>query len=93
ITQVPDDEILQHRRVALMEFLLKNVIRRDLMELSDPLTELLVIQLASGYTDEKMLLAAINYAVRDGDTDDYHRFIDILAQRLPEQREAIMTVA
>ncbi|ECQ8982647.1 Rpn family recombination-promoting nuclease/putative transposase [Salmonella enterica subsp. enterica] len=31
------------------------------------------------------LLAAINYAVRDGDTDDYHRFINTLAQRLREE--------
>lgn len=93
ITRVPDDEILRHRRVALMEFLLKNIIRRDLMELTDTLTDLLVSQLESGYTTEKTLLAAINYAVRDGDTDDYHRFINTLAQRLPQQRETIMTVA
>ncbi|EBP9406056.1 ISNCY family transposase, partial [Salmonella enterica] len=90
---VPDDEILRHRRVALMEFLLKNIIRRDLMELTDTLTDLLVSQLESGYTTEKTLLEAINYAVRDGDTDDYHRFINTLAQRLPQQRENIMTVA
>ncbi|EBC3893812.1 Rpn family recombination-promoting nuclease/putative transposase [Salmonella enterica subsp. enterica] len=93
ITRVPDNEILQHRRVALMEFLLKNVIRRDLMELTDTLTELLVRQLESGYTTEQTLLAAINYAVRDGDTDDYHRFINTLAQRLPQQKDNIMTVA
>ncbi|EKL3606503.1 ISNCY family transposase, partial [Salmonella enterica] len=63
------------------------------MELTDTLTDLLVSQLESGYTTEKTLLAAINYAVRDGDTDDYHRFINTLAQRLPQQRENIMTVA
>ncbi|EMJ2325042.1 Rpn family recombination-promoting nuclease/putative transposase, partial [Salmonella enterica] len=93
ITRVPDNEILQHRRVALMEFLLKNVIRRDLMELTDTLAELLARQLESGYTTEQTLLAAINYAVRDGDTDDYHRFINTLAQRLPQQKDNIMTVA
>ncbi|EAS8533985.1 Rpn family recombination-promoting nuclease/putative transposase [Salmonella enterica] len=63
------------------------------MELTDTLTDLPVSQLESGYTTEKTLLAAINYAVRDGYTDDYHRFINTLAQRLPQQRANIMTVA
>lgn len=93
ITVVPDGEIRQHRRVALLEFLHKNIICRDLMEMADGLSELLVSQLNSGYTTRSQLLAALNYAVHAGDTGDYHLFIRTLAGRLPEHGEVLMTVA
>ncbi|ECQ3651130.1 hypothetical protein J0Q64_005008 [Salmonella enterica subsp. enterica serovar Newport] len=63
---------------------------RDLMEMADGLSELLVSQLNSGYTTRSQLLAALNYAVHAG---DYHLFIRTLAGRLPEHGEVLMTVA
>ncbi len=47
VTVVPDDEIVQHRRVALLELIQKHIRQRDLMGLIDQLVILLVTECAN----------------------------------------------
>lgn len=46
VTVIPDDEIMQHRRMAILELLQKHVRQRDLAELLEQLVTLLL----AGYT-------------------------------------------
>lgn len=49
ITVLPDDTIMQHRRVAMLELLQKHIRQRDMMELQEQLASLLAL----GYTSRR----------------------------------------
>ena len=49
--------------------------------------------IASGYTTEDQLKAAINYIIQVGDTADPEAFLRSLANRLPQHEESLMTIA
>ncbi|EPB4272189.1 Rpn family recombination-promoting nuclease/putative transposase, partial [Yersinia enterocolitica] len=89
VTVIPDNEIMTHRRIALLELLQKHIRQRELSELSDQL----VMVIASGYTTEDQLKAAINYIIQVGDTADPEAFLRSLANRLPQHEESLMTIA
>ncbi|MBX9498325.1 Rpn family recombination-promoting nuclease/putative transposase [Yersinia enterocolitica] len=89
VTVIPDDEIMTHKHVAILELLQKHIRQRDLSELSDQL----VMLIASGYTTEDQLKAAINYIIQVGDTADPEAFLRSLANRLPQHEESLMTIA
>ncbi len=54
---MPDDEIVQHRRVALLELIQKHIRQRDLMGLIDQLVVLLVTECAN----DSQITALLNY--------------------------------
>ncbi|EMF7823976.1 TPA: Rpn family recombination-promoting nuclease/putative transposase [Yersinia enterocolitica] len=89
VTVIPDNEIMTHRRIALLELLQKHIRQRELSELSDQL----VMVIASGYTTEDQLKAAINYIIQVGDTANPEAFLRSLAHRLPQHEESLMTIA
>lgn len=89
VTVIPDNEIMTHRRIALLELLQKHIRQRELSGLSDQL----VMVIASGYTTEDQLKAAINYIIQVGDTADPEAFLRSLANRLPQHEESLMTIA
>lgn len=62
LTVLSDDEIMSHRRVALLEFLQKNIRRRDLLEMMEKLVSILQI----GYTTEGQFIALLNYLKKVG---------------------------
>ncbi|EBG5294532.1 Rpn family recombination-promoting nuclease/putative transposase [Salmonella enterica subsp. enterica] len=88
ITIIPDDDIMQHRRIALLELLQKHIRQRDLMIL----LERLVTLISAEYTTESQLNALLNYMVQRGHTDQPTVFYRELANRLP-QEESMMTLA
>ncbi len=88
ITVIPDDDIMQHRRIALLELLQKHIRQRDLMIL----LERLVTLISAEYTTESQLNALLNYMVQRGHTDQPTVFYRELANRLP-QEESMMTLA
>lgn len=49
ITSTPDDEIMRHRRVAMLELLQKHIRQRDLMDLHEQLVRLTAL----GYTSRR----------------------------------------
>jgi predicted transposase/invertase (TIGR01784 family) len=64
VTAIPDDEILRHKRIALLELVQKHIWRRDLLELLEPLARLLRIAEATGEQLESLL----NYLLQTGNT-------------------------
>ncbi|HFZ8994958.1 TPA: Rpn family recombination-promoting nuclease/putative transposase [Citrobacter freundii] len=88
ITATPDDEIMTHRRIAILELLQKHIRQRDLMTLLTQLVTLLRLE----YTTDKQLNALLNYMVHSGYTEEPQSFYRELAARTP-QGEAMMTLA
>ncbi|WNN43718.1 Rpn family recombination-promoting nuclease/putative transposase [Winslowiella toletana] len=89
VTAIPDDEIMTHRRVAMLELLQKHIRLRDLAELR----ERLVTLLHSGYTTGERLSSLLQYMLQVGDTAAAGFFIRELAQRSPQHEELLMTIA
>jgi len=89
ITIIPDDEIMQHRRMAILELLQKHIRQRDLTELLDQLTTLLL----GGNTTQEQLISVINYMLQAGESRDPATLINTLASRVPQHEEALMTIA
>ena len=89
ITIIPDDEIMQHRRMAILELLQKHIRQRDLTELLDQLTTLLL----DGNTTQEQLISVISYMLQAGESRDPASLINTLASRVPQHEEALMTIA
>lgn len=87
VTVVPDDEIVQHRRVALLE-LIQSIFASDLMGLIDQLVILLVTECAN----DSQITALLNYILLTGD----EARLRSLSANLPVECHntgAIMTIA
>ncbi|UAN48814.1 Rpn family recombination-promoting nuclease/putative transposase (plasmid) [Serratia sp. JSRIV001] len=89
VTVISDDEIMTHRRMAILELLQKHVRQRDLAELLEQLVTLLL----AGYTDNELLTSLMNYMLQVGDTAAPENFIRELARRSPQHEEVLMTIA
>ena len=89
VTVISDDEIMTHRRMAILELLQKHVRQRDLAELLEQLVTLLL----AGYTDNEQLTSLMNYMLQVGDTAAPENFIRELARRSPQHEEVLMTIA
>ncbi|WP_049613395.1 Rpn family recombination-promoting nuclease/putative transposase, partial [Yersinia mollaretii] len=89
VTVIPDDEIMTHKHIAVLELLQKHIRQRDLSELLEPLVTLI----SKGYTTEDQLISVMNYMLQNGETAEPKRFILDLAHRLPQHEEVFMTIA
>jgi len=89
ITITPDEEIMQHRRVGLLELVQKHIHQRDLMMIAEQLVSLLAL----GYTTETQRETLFNYMARCGDAPDFSHFFRYLASRSPLHKEELMTIA
>lgn len=89
ITVVPDDEIMAHRRMSLLELMQKHIRQRDLMGLVDQLATLLL----TGCANDTQLQAMFNYILQSGDESRFNEFIQEMAQRIPQHKEKLMTIA
>lgn len=89
VTAIPDDEIMKHRRVAMLELLQKHIRQRDLASLQEKLIALLL----SGFTTGRQLEAAIHYIFRSGNISEPVIFFRNLTAGIPEHKEALMTIA
>lgn len=79
ITVTPDEQIMQHRRVILLELVQKHIRQRDL--------------LVMGYTTHIQRETLFNYMARCGDAVDFSTFFRSLARRAPQHKEELMTIA
>ena len=89
ITVVPDDEILTDRRMALLELMQKYIRQRDLMGLVEQLATLLL----TGCANDTQLQAMFNYILQSGDASRFNEFMQEMAQRIPQHKEKLMTIA
>ncbi|MDA4026678.1 Rpn family recombination-promoting nuclease/putative transposase, partial [Klebsiella pneumoniae] len=87
ITVIPDDEIATHQRMATLELLQKHIRQRDLAQLLDKLSELLLTGLAT----ESQVQALMHYLVQAGNTREPIKFIRELAQLLDKLSELLLT--
>lgn len=89
ITVIPDEEIMQHRRIALLELIQKHIRQRDLLGLVDNLATLLV----TGSANDSQLKALFNYLlIQHGHKPRFGRFMRKLAQQVPEHKERTMNI-
>lgn len=82
ITVIPDDEIVRHRRVALLELIQKHIRQRDLMGIVEQLTTILL----SGDANDRQIKTLFNYLLQTGNARRFGRFIQEVAQRVPQHR-------
>lgn len=80
---------MQHRRIALLELIQKHIRQRDLMGLVEQLVSLLVM----GYTTDSQLKVLFNYMMQCGDASRFSQFIHEVAERSPQHKESLMTIA
>ncbi len=80
---------LQHRKMALLELIQKHIRQRDLLGLVDQIVSLLV----TGNTNDRQLKALFNYVLQTGDAQRFRAFIGEIAERAPQEKEKLMTIA
>ncbi len=88
VTVIPDDEIVQHRRMAALTLLQKHIRQRDLAEIMDLLVAAWQADKSSSQT-----LSLVNYIIQAGETTDASAFVRELAQRMPQHEVPLMTIA
>lgn len=86
---VSDDEIMQHRRMALLELVQKHIRERDLMVLVDKLVALLI----KGHANDSQVETLFNYLVQSGSAPRFEAFIRKVALCVPQHKERLMTIA
>ncbi len=89
VTVITDDEIMTHRHMATLEFIQKHIRQRDLMELIEQLSLLLL----NGCTNDEQFITLINYLLQAGKTASSQRFIRALAQQTRQHGGECMAVA
>jgi predicted transposase/invertase (TIGR01784 family) len=89
VTVIPDEQIIEHKRIALLELLQKHIRQRDLTLILDKL----VTTLLPGYTTAQQLNTAIHYLIGTGNTPAPVAFLRQLALRTPQHKDALMTIA
>ena len=78
LTVMPDNQIVRHRRMAMLELLQKHIRHRDLAELQVPLIALMT----QGYLTEAQLNTLLRYMLQAGTTEHPGALIRALAAML-----------
>jgi predicted transposase/invertase (TIGR01784 family) len=91
ITVIPDNKIMQHRRVAMLELLQKHIRQRDMIELHEQLASLLAL----GYTSRRQLKTLLHYLFQAGNAADPVAFLRNLAQNVSRRphKDTLMNIA
>ncbi|MCL1064273.1 Rpn family recombination-promoting nuclease/putative transposase [Shewanella benthica] len=89
VTVISDDDIMQHRRIALLELVQKHIRHRDIMELVEPLVTLLL----TDYTTDKQVQSLMSYLLQVGETNNLEALITTLASSVPKHEDTLMTIA
>jgi predicted transposase/invertase (TIGR01784 family) len=89
VAAIPDDKILTHKRVALLELVQKHIRQRDMLEL----LEQFVYLLSPRTITDGQLEAFLHYVLQTGNTANPRGFIEQLMCRLPDYEEKTMTIA
>ncbi|MGL9723600.1 Rpn family recombination-promoting nuclease/putative transposase [Sodalis sp. (in: enterobacteria)] len=89
ITAVPDDEILSHRRVALLELVQKHIRTRDMLELAADIARLLNLWAIP----KEQFRSLMYYIVGRGETSDTRQFLQTIAAQTQDYQEDVMTIA
>lgn len=89
VTVIPDDEIMEHRRMAALTLLQKHIRQRDIAEQLDTISTVLL----AGYLTSSQVISLVHYIIKTGEAADAKAFVEELAQRVPEYEDELMTIA
>lgn len=89
VTVIPDEDIMGHRSMAALTLLQKHIRQRDLAELTDRLSAILL----AGYLSSPQVISLIHYIIQAGESADAQAFVRELALRVPQHEEELMTIA
>lgn len=89
LTVMPDNQIVRHQLMAMLELLQKHIRQRDLAELQP----MLITLLAQGYLTENQINTLIRYMLLAGSTEKPGPLIRELAKQSPRHKELLMTIA
>ncbi len=88
VTVIPDEEIMAHRRVALLELLQKHIRQRDMLTLVDNISTLMNDWPLPPELNKSVML----YIAAAGETADTQKFMAKLSQQVMPNQEGIMTI-
>lgn len=88
VTVIADDDILQHRKMAALTLVQKHIWQRDMSELLDKLTALIL----AGHLTGQHLISLVNYLLLAGEPSDAKVFVQQLAQKVPQHKDKLMTI-
>ncbi|WP_026824145.1 Rpn family recombination-promoting nuclease/putative transposase, partial [Arsenophonus nasoniae] len=77
VTTLDDGEIMQHKRMALLELIQKHIRRRDMNELLDGIVKLL----SYNYYTDNQVITLFNYLIQEGNTKKPMEFITEIAKQ------------
>ena len=89
ITTLSDAEIMSHRSMAALTLLQKYIHRPELVDQMGNLSKLLLTENITG----QQLVSLINYLLQSGEIPDGKAFVHGLAQRVPQHKDELMTIA
>ncbi|WP_026823144.1 Rpn family recombination-promoting nuclease/putative transposase [Arsenophonus nasoniae] len=89
VTTLDDGEIMQHKRIALLELLQKHIRRRDMTELLDSIVKLL----SYNYYTDNQVITMFNYLIQEGNAKKPMEFITEIAKQSEKHEGALMTIA
>lgn len=89
VTVIPDEEIMGHRSMAALTLLQKHIRQRDLAEMTDRLSAILL----AGYLSSPQVISLIHYIIQAGESADAQAFVRELALRVPQHEDELMTIA
>jgi len=89
VTTLDDGEIMQHRRIALLELLQKHIRRRDMTELVNEIVKLL----SYNYYTDNQVITMFNYLIQEGNAEQPAKLIKEIAKQTEKHEGALMNIA
>ncbi|MFV9989295.1 MAG: Rpn family recombination-promoting nuclease/putative transposase [Coxiella endosymbiont of Dermacentor nuttalli] len=89
VTTLEDGEIMQHRRMALLELIQKHIRRRDMTESLDNIVKLL----SYNYYTDNQVITMFNYLLQEGNAQKPMEFITEIAKQSEKHKGVLMTIA
>ncbi len=89
VTILDDSEIMQHKRIALLELVQKHIYQKDIRDILEPL----VILLLNDYNTDNQVRTLIEYLVQVGESQNVNTLLEELAQQVPKHEGTLMTIA
>jgi predicted transposase/invertase (TIGR01784 family) len=86
VTVLDDNNIMQHKRIAVLELVQRDIRRRDLLEFVGKI----VLALQSNPCTPEQMESLLTYMAVNGETTDPKQFIDMLTKGLPEYEDVNM---
>lgn len=89
VTTLNDGEIMQHKRMALLELVQKHIRRRDMTELLSEIVKLL----SYNYYSDNQVITLFNYLIQEGNAEQPAKLIKEIAKQSEKHEEALMNIA